>query len=158
MVMTAMVSIGGTQALAKGLYLESRSAVSDRAAVLEDDGHVAYLYLCAPGTWTPEREVVVYSRKAPVPRIDWWELSMTGDTAPISQDIASRTAVVPRPEAQQFSFRWSRDGQAVAVLRHGKAMAFLTAARAAGHSRAVSRPSPLGLPWDQRLYDTTFGR
>jgi hypothetical protein len=146
-----------TASRAQGIYLQSTSSVSARSAVLEDDGHVAYLYLCAPGTFTPEREAVVYSRRPPVPKVDWWELSKTGETAPISQDIAAPAATLPHPRAEQFTFRWSGDGEAVAVLHDGHPMAFVASSQPRGHSKAVRKRSALAMPWDQRLYDVLFG-
>jgi hypothetical protein len=141
---------------AQGIYLQAIHPASKRAAVLEDDGHVAYLYLSAPGTLTPEREVVVYSRRPPVPNVDWWELSKTGETAPIWRDIASREAVISDPRTAEFAFRWAADGDAVALVRGGRPLAFVAASAAQGHSRAVVKPSPLALPWDGARFESTF--
>lgn len=141
---------------AQGIYLQSTSAVSNRSAVLEDDGHVAYLYLCTPGTFVPERDAVVYTRRPPVPKVDWWELSKTGETAPISKDIASRAAVVPKPSAADFTFMWSRDGEAVAILRDGRPLAFAVSSHPRGYSKAVAKASAMALPWNQRLFESTF--
>ena len=148
----------GVSCQAQGIYLQSTSVVSNRSAILEDDGCVAYLYLCKPGTFIPEREAVVYSRRPPVPKVDWWELSKTGETAPISQDIASPTAMVARPSAAEFTFKWSRDGESVAILRHGQALAFAIPSHLRGYSKAVTRPSTLAMPWDQQAYESTFGK
>ena len=148
---------GITSTLAQGIYLQSFSAASTRYAVLEDDGYVAYLYICGPNTLTPERSVVVYSRRPPVAKVDWWELQQTGDTAPISRDIASGEAVIAQPAAQEFTFKWSRAGDAVALLRRGKPLAYV-AAEQPGRSKAVAKQSPLAVPWDQRAYESLFGR
>lgn len=143
---------------AQGLYLQSTHPASKRAAILEDDGHVAYLYLSAPGTFTPEREVVVYSRRPPVANVDWWELSKSGETAPIWRDIASREAVIAHPRPEEFTFRWAADGEAVALVRAGRALAFASASVPQGYSRAVVKASTLALPWDRRQFESTFRR
>lgn len=151
------------QALAASVYpqevhLQSTSLVSRRLAVLEDDGVVAYLYLSAAGSQMPIRAVVAYSRQPPVAKIDWSEVGKTGGAPPISQDIASPTAVLAKPDAAELSFRWSRNGDAVALLRRGSPLAFAAASRIDGQSKAVVRASPLAIPWSQRSYDSIFGK
>jgi hypothetical protein len=148
----------GANAPAPGLYLHDTHDVSGRSAVLEDDGHVAYLYLTAPGSFTPQRHVVVYSRRKPVDRVDWWELRMTGETAPLWREIASRNAILAQPREADFRFRWSADGQAVAIVHRDQPLAFLTTEPPHGHSKAVQKASALGLPWNQRRFDDLFAR
>lgn len=154
--LAAALLLSAAPCSAQGIYLQSTHPASKRAAILEDDGHVAYLYLSAPGTFTPEREVVVYSRKPPVPNVDWWELSKSGETAPIWREIASREAVIAHPRPEEFTFRWAADGEAVALVRAGRALAFASAAAPQGYSRAVAKPSTLALPWDRRQFESTF--
>lgn len=156
-IVLTLQALGGT-AEAQGLYLQSASPISHRSAVLEDDGVVAYLFLCKPGTLVPEREVIAYSRLPPTPKIDWQWVKRTGEMAPISQDIATATAVIPRPAAAEFSFRWSKDGNAVALIRNGTPLAFAEASHATGHSKAVAKANPLGNPWNQLTYESIFGK
>ena len=61
------------------------------------------------------------------------------------------------PAAQEFTFKWSGAGDAVALLRRGKPLAYV-AAEQPGRSKAVAKQSPLAVPWDQRAYESLFGR
>jgi len=152
--------VGGSSCAAsgQGLFLQSSCAASQRSSLLEDDGYVAYLFLNAPGTQVPEKEVVVYSRRPPVRKNDWWALSKTGDKPLLSQDIASADAVLAQPVEREFVFRWSKDCASVAVLHKGVPLAFLSAADKTGYAKAVKRSSALGQPWNQRLYDAAFAK
>jgi hypothetical protein len=146
----------GAAGAAPGIFLQHTHPVSARSAVLEDDGHVAYLFLTAAGSFVPERQVAAYTRKPPVASVDWWELKLTGDTAPIWRDVASAHATIPEPRAQDLEFRWSQDGHAVSLLRNGRPIAFVTSSHVHGYSKALTKPSVLGAPWDKRLYQLTF--
>lgn len=158
-VILALVVGGSSCAVSgQGLFLQSDCAVSRRSSVLEDDGYVAYLYLNAPGTRVPEKEVVVYSRRPPVRKNDWWALSKTGEKPLLSQDIASANAVLAQPVEHEFAFRWSKDCESVAVLRRGVPLAFLSAASKTGYAKALRKSSVVGQPWDQRTYEAIFGR
>lgn len=146
----------GVACAAPGIFLQGTHPVSARSAVLEDDGHVAYLFLTAAGSFVPERQVAAYTRKPPVASVDWWELKLTGDTAPIWRDVASAQATIPEPNAKELSFRWSQDGQAVCLLRNGQPIAFVSSSHVHGYSKALAKPSVLGIPWDKRAYQLTF--
>lgn len=152
----AMSCRSGAAGAAPGIFLQHTHPVSVRSAVLEDDGHVAYLFLTAAGSFVPERQVAAYTRKPPVASVDWWELKLTGDTAPIWRDVASAQATIPEPRAQDLAFRWSQDGQAVCLLLNGRPIAFVTSSHMHGYSKALAKPSVLGAPWDKRLYQLTF--
>lgn len=154
------VILGGMAGIAagQGLFLQSVCAANQRSSLIEDDGYVAYLFLTAPGTQVPEREVVVYSRSPPVSKNDWWALSKTGDKPLLSQDLASADAVLAHPADREFSFRWSSGCDAVAVLHKGVPRAFVYSAEATGHSKAVGKPSAMGQPWNQQKYEAIFGR
>ena len=143
---------------AQSILLQSTNHVSQRSAFLEDDGNVAYLYLSAPSMPIPVRAVVVYSRHSPQPKIDWSAVSKSGEQPPLSRDIASITAVLAQPKAAEFSFKWSRKGNAVALLHKGTPLALAAASETDGYSKAVSKPSPLAVPWDQRVYESTVGK
>ncbi|HZX26516.1 MAG TPA: hypothetical protein VFF16_05580 [Telluria sp.] len=154
--LAALVQAAAASVCAQGIHLQSTNPVSGRLAVLEDDGIMGYLYLSAAGSAVPIRAVVVYSRQPPVAKIDWSRISKTGDAPPISRDIASATAVIAKPNASELSFRWSRKGDAVALLRRGEPLAFAAASRIDGQSKAVVRASPLAIPWNQRSYESIF--
>ena len=143
--------------MAQDIFLQSHSTVSDRTATFEDDERVAWLYLSAPGNGHIEKDAIVYMRVAPIDRAAF-EALRRAKARPLLKEIASGEAVVPDPEKREFSFRWSRDGQAVAILRNGVALAYVTAGEWFGYSKAVSASSPFAYAWDQTRYDALFAQ
>jgi len=115
-----------------------------------------YLYLTKPGTQQPERDAIAYMRISPVERADWERIQKTGETPLLSKDLASAEAQITNPAAREFSFRWSRDGNAVALLRNGVPIAFASISDRYGYSKAVSKDSPMASAWNQAKYDATF--
>src|SRR5262245_26867311 len=140
------------------MFLQSRSPVSKRIAILEDNGKVAFLYLTEPNVSRPLRDAIVYSRIPPVKAVDWDRIRKTGETPLLTTDIASPTAVIPSPRQSEFTFKWSEDGEAVAVLRQGVPLAFVSIKARLGYSKAVVVASPLVNVWDQQLYSSLFER
>ncbi|MFO1396527.1 MAG: hypothetical protein U1F48_05635 [Burkholderiales bacterium] len=142
--------------MAQGLFLESHNVISKRHAILEDDERVAYLYLTRAGTQQPERDVLAYSRINPVDRVEWEASKQTGGAPLLLEELASESAVVEKPAEREFSFKWSPDGTAVALLRDDVPIAFASAAERFGYSKAVVKASPLANNWDQAKYEFTF--
>jgi hypothetical protein len=145
-------------AMTEEIFLESHSPVSKRYAVLEDNGQIAFLYLTEPGRPRPMKDAVVYMRIPPDGEVDWESIKKTGATPLLRKDLASPTAVIKNPKASEFKFKWSIDGESVAVLRNGEALAFATVKERFGYSRAVSVSSPLGNAWDQARYIGLFSQ
>jgi hypothetical protein len=134
------------------ISLQEQHPKSKRAAVLEDNEKVAYLYLIPAGKQAPDRATVAYSRVPPVPVVDWKKSNETGEPPLIARDVASARAVIVFPKKREFSFRWSHDGHAVALLRNGEPIALASAAEPVGYSKAVAKPGKLAKPWDQKRY------
>jgi hypothetical protein len=144
--------------MAKNIFIQSHNATSDRLAVFEDDEKVAYLYLTKPGTQMPEKDAIAYSRIALVEKVDWKKTKKTGDAPSLSKSVASRAAIIKNPEEGEFSFKWSADGQSVALLRKGEPIALASATEKLGYSKAVAKPSRLANPWNQKRYEALFGK
>jgi hypothetical protein len=140
------------------IFLQSQSPVSKRLAVLEDNGKVAFLYLTEPSTPRPVRDAIVYMRVQPIEAVDWERIKRTGDTPLLRRDWASPSAVIKNPKAPEFTFKWSTDGESVAVLRNGQPLAFASEKDRYGYSRAVTVTNPLANAWDEARYTTLFGR
>ena len=155
---TLLDALAPQLAMAEDIFLESQSPVSKRYAVLEDNGKIAFLYLTAPGIRKPMKDAVVYIRVPPVEAIDWERIKKSGETPLLRKDLASPTAVIKNPKASEFKFKWSADGDSVAVLRDGQPLAFATIKERFGYSRAVSITSPLANAWDQARYISLFGQ
>lgn len=154
----ALSLFSSSAAVAKDIFIHSHNAVSDRLAVFEDDEKIAYLYLTKSGTQKPEKDAVAYSRVPLAEKIDWEHIKKTGDAPSLTRDIASPAAIIKNPKENEFSFKWSADGQAVALIRNGTPIAFASMADKFGYSRAVAKPSPLANPWDQKRYDALFSK
>ena len=155
---TLLILLAPLVAMAEEIFLESQNPVSKRFAVLEDNGSIAFLYLTEPGVPKPMKDAVVYMRVPPVDAVDWERIKKTGDTPMLRKDLASPTAVIKNPKASEFKFKWSIDGESVAVLRDGQPLAFATVKERFGYSRAVSVSSPLANAWDQARYAGLFGQ
>lgn len=152
----AFVSPGAP--MADEIFISSHNAASNRYAVFEDDERVAFLYLSESGSQKPVKDAVAYSRTEPVERIDWERIRATGETPPLSRDLASSAAVISSPVAKEFAFKWSADGNAVAILRNGSPLAFAAASEKFGYSKAVRKDSALANAWNQAAYDRLFSR
>lgn len=142
--------------MAQGFFLESHNKISKRHAVFEDDERVAYLYLTKAGTQQPEKDAIAYSRIKPIDRVEWEAIKKTGGTPLLLKELASETAVVEKPAEREFSFKWSHDGTAVALLRNGVPIAFASAAEKFGYSKAVAKDSLLANTWNQAKYESIF--
>ncbi len=155
---TLLVALIPQLAMAEDIFLESQNPVSKRYAVLEDNGKIAFLYLTEPGMPKPMKDAVVYTRVPPVDTVDWERIKKSGETPLLRKDLASSTAVIKNPKASEFKFKWSADGDSVAVLRDGQPLAFASVKERFGYSQAVNATSPLANAWDQARYSSLFGQ
>jgi hypothetical protein len=144
--------------MAEDIFISTHNDTSNRFAVFEDNEKVAFLYLTEVGSQKPIKDAIAYSRAPPVEKIDWNKIKETGDTPPLEKDLASSEAVVPSPLETEFSFKWSADGNAVALLRNGTPICFVSAHDKFGYSRAVSKSSNLANAWDQKAYEHLFSK
>ena len=144
--------------MAKDIFISSHNAISNRYSVFEDNEKVAFLYLTDIGIQKPIKDAIAYSRVPPVEKVDWEKIKETGDVPPLEQAIASNVAVIPNPSEKEFSFKWSPDGNAVALIRNGKPIAFISVKEKYGYSKAVAKSSRLANAWDQKKYESIFGK
>ena len=126
-----------------GPYITEQHPSSRRHAVFEDDGTCAWLYLTAPDEPRPVADVLVYNRHAPPDRIDDLDRSRP---PPIIRRFAAPGAVVDAPERSVWGFRWSADGESVALERDGVVVALLPPGQCRGYSSAIAEESPWGGP------------
>jgi hypothetical protein len=101
--------------------------VSRRWAVVEDDGSVAWLYLSAPDSLKPVATCFLYNQ-------------------------ADQVA----PRAADIHFRWSTDGESVAVHFGATLMGFIASGEQHGFSKLLTAAGALGAPIDTNLYERTF--
>jgi hypothetical protein len=134
------------------LFLSDQHPISRRWAVVEDDGSVAYLYLTERGSEKPVADCWLYNRvEAPT------TLNASHEEQPVALATYVRdTQPCTPPKAESVSFRWSGDGESVAVLFHNNVQGFIAAGERRGFSRNLSKAGPFGSPLDLELYDELF--
>jgi hypothetical protein len=142
---------------ADGFLLDRQHPGSLRYAILEASARCAWLYLTVPENYRVERDAFVFSPGPLVTRDEAVGSASLGEAPPLSVDYATPEAVLPDARREHFAFRWSDDGQSVAVLYQGNPIAMIVAGAERGYSRALSRSGPFGFPWDSEVYDATFG-
>ena len=150
------VTLSTETLMAKEIFIHSKNPTSMRLAILEDNEKVAFLYLTKPDTQIPEKDAVAYSRVPLVATVDWKKIKETGDVPPLTKDVASSLAIIQNPIETEFSFMWSADGHAVALLRNNLPIAFASTTEKFGYSKAVVKPSTLANPWDQPRFEAIF--
>ena len=108
-------------------YESEQHPHSRRWAVVEDDGEAAWLYLTARDSLKPVSACFLYNRS--------------------NDSTAPQTGI---------HFRWSGDGENVAVLFGTDLMGFITAGEPRGFSKLLKAPGTLGSPLDGSLYERIF--
>jgi hypothetical protein len=139
------------------IFLEHQHATSRRLAVLEADGRCAWLYLTEPGSRRPEKDAFVYSPGLLADSERAKAEAKEGLPPSLAAAFASERAVIGDARGEEFAFRWSAEGQGVAVLRKGEPIAMIVPGSKYGYSKALARSGPYGEPWDQPTYDRVFG-
>lgn len=122
--------------------------MSGRHGTFEDDGTSAWLYLSEPDTPRVAADAWAYNRVPPPP------VAQVGAyrpaPPPAAEGFAGPEALCPPPAAHRWELRWSADGESVAVLRDGVALALIARAGRPGYSRLPARSGPWGAVWDER--------
>jgi hypothetical protein len=142
--------------MAETILIQSKNPTSGRIAVLEDDTTVAWLYLCDSEHQQPEKDAIVYMRIPPPEHVHWGELAKAGHAPYPSQEFATSTAVIANPKADEFSFLWSSNGQAVAILYQNNPIAFAAVSEQRGYSKAIAKACPLANAWSEAVYNSLF--
>lgn len=136
------------------LFLSVRCAVSDRHAILEDDGFAVWLYLTSPADTKPAADCLVYSVVPPTEEL----VTPHGTSGPpiLLRRFASEVGLQPEVPANSLCFEFSPDGESVAVFLRGQPWAFIARDERRGYSKSVSAVGPFGQPWNQQLFDELF--
>ena len=126
-----------------GPFITEQHPSSRRHAIFDDDGRSAWLYLTAPDKPRPVADVFVYNREAPTDRVDDSDRSRP---PPIVKEFAAPGAVVAAPERSVWRFRWSADGESVALERDGVVVALIPPGQRRGYSSAIVDQCGWGAP------------
>jgi hypothetical protein len=142
--------------MAEGIFIHSYNETSGRYAILDEFGKTGVLYLSEEGSQKPVKDAFAYMKEPPIDKETWKERMKAGEPPILHTEIASKNAVLPITNEKEFSFLWSSDGQAVALLYKGQAIAFISLHEKYGFSKAVTKESPIVNPWDQNMYEQLF--
>lgn len=135
------------------LFLSQQHPYSRRWAIIEDDGTTGWLYLTAPDSTKPVAHCWLYNRiKAPAGRIFG-----RGDTPIVPADFLVDSAPFPAPPATSVHFRWTHDGQGVAVLLDKVLVGYIAKPGGSGYSKNLKSSGPYGSPLDYSAYTQVFG-
>lgn len=139
----------------KSYFFDDQHSGSKRFAVLEDDGVSAWLYLTASTAAKPVSDVWVYNRiEAPMAS----EISsFRGGPPPAPQGFAGNKSQITTPRECTWSFRWTDDGESVALFADGQVIAYLRSSESRGYSINLLKPGPWGNTFDDEDYSRTFG-
>lgn len=134
------------------LFLSDKSRRSHRWAIVEDNGRSAWLYLTEPDSERPVAHGFLYNRlAAPAEHGD-----PRGEAPVVPVAYVANPNPFQPPAPEEFLFRWSTDGNAVAVFLAGELFAFVTTGSHSGYSKNLLAAGPYGLPLDAELYATLF--
>jgi hypothetical protein len=137
------------------LFLGEQHPLSGRQATFADDGISAWLYFSEPNTGRVVADAWAYNRGAPPP------VSQLGSyrpaPPPAAEGYAGPGALCADPSVHSWALLWSVDGESVAVLRDGLALAFIARAGRSGYCRFLAHSGPWGLVWDEALFREVMG-
>jgi hypothetical protein len=136
------------------LFQAERHPLSLRHAIIEDNGYCAWLYLTESATTQPIADVWVYNRieSPPAEQIR----SFRPSPPPAAAGYASNAAQFLTPQNCEWRFRWSSNGNSVALFRDGEVHAFILAGQKHGYCRLLIKEGPRGKLWDDEVYKTAF--
>jgi hypothetical protein len=137
--------------------------VSYRWAVFEESDAAAYLYLTLPdehgrGPGGQMQDAWVYNR---IPRPDVSDLArFHGDAHPVCDGYVLPSAQVRQEPvgADNVTFLWSEDGQAVAVAVLGFTRPLAYPRWSAASAAIAPATGPWGHPFDEALFQQAFSR
>ena len=135
-------------------FLSEQHETSGRYAIFEDDGASAWLYITEPGTTQPVADAWVYNRVA-APTMEEVQ-SYRDQPPPAAQGFISDAARCDNPEQHEWSFLWSDDGEAVAILRDDLAMACILLDQSVSYSRNLVQTGPWGGEWNETAFASRF--
>jgi hypothetical protein len=134
------------------LFISEQHPISQRWAVIEDDGRAAWLYLTEPGTQKPAADCWLYNRVPTPAHFD----SASGEPPVVPATHARSTATQAPPSEESVHLRWSRDGESVAVLFDSELVGFIADGQNRGFSRHLQVSGPFGNALDTELFERVF--
>ena len=136
---------------------------SGRVAVVAAEGDSMWLYLSAPGQGGIAGDCWLANTGPALPRADLRPRAEAyrrrGAPPPAPREVVAVDAQAgrPVPAAAALGFRWTADGEGVAVLLDGALWGLIAPGARRGASRDLVVEGPWGAPLDPELARTLFG-
>ncbi|WP_429154175.1 hypothetical protein [Aeromonas media] len=135
------------------LFLSKRHPVSDKTAILADEGASVWLYMTDSGSDYPVADCWLLNTVPSPEHLNGYR----GNSAP----PAILKFVVPGSEGDaplesDIEMRWAPDGHSVALLVKGTPLGFIAQGNKHGYSKNLVTASPFGMPFEQELYERLF--
>ena len=140
------------------IFEVAEHAKSQRHAVLDEEGDVAYLYLTEPKVPRPEADVIAFSTGRLLTESEAKKVAEQGAPPPLTIAAASKEAIVADAKASEFTFVWKPDGESVCLLHKGRPVAMIVRVGSTftGYSRAIAREGSYGKPWSDETFKAVF--
>jgi hypothetical protein len=135
---------------------EEQSEASGRWVSLDIREHSAWMLLSESTSFRPVADIWVYNLIAPIPANEVHRYERSGPPPGCVGFVSAEG--VRKAHADQLAFRWSPDGDAVAVEIEGEVLAFVQARPRKGWARHIIQEGPFGSPWSDEEYGRLFGR
>jgi hypothetical protein len=140
--------------MSDNIFLSNRNSCSGRFAIFEDNGIAAWLYLTDPESNKPISDCWLYNRiDAPEPAK---VRSFRPGPPPASEEYTDTKAYFPVPKGSDIEFKWSADGNAVALLINKIPVGYILSSEKRGFSRNLIKQGPWGNIFDVELFKTMF--
>ncbi len=141
--------------MSDGIFLSEKNSTSCRWAIFEDDKVSGWLYLTSANEKKPVGDCWIYNRiKAPSPS----EIkNYRNGPPPASSDFCDSNIFVLPTDNISIIFRWSNDGNAVALIVDNISLGYIIAGNRGGYSRNLIRNGPWGNVFDEDRYREVFG-
>ncbi len=157
-ILLAVLLVGCTVKRDKGIFRDSKHPVSKRFSILNEENGTVWLYLTSADQPNPEKAVAVFARSSLATTEEFHAYAEKGESPPLAKDYASKEAILSAAKSREFRFKWTADGQSVALVRNNSPIAMILAEAEHGFSKAVAKSGPYGDPWDQAAYERAFGK
>jgi len=135
------------------LLLSEQNPASGRNAIVADDGRACWLYLTAPNAVEPVADCWLYNATTSPRQRE----SQRGETPVVPLTHTEHSGSFEPPSQQSVIFRWSQDGNSVAVQFWNEVFGFIPRA-GSGYSKLLSLAGPYGNPIDMELYSRVFDK
>lgn len=136
------------------IFLSDFNSISNRWVIFEDDGISGWLYLTKENEKKPQYDCWIYNRiEAPSKR----DLRKYRDAPPPATDeYTGENAFVSSSRELNIKFKWTKDGNAVALLINEKPYGYISTKNNKGYSMNLVREGPWGTPFNHSEYVSMF--